>query len=244
MKEQRTHGFSAVVTVCVLSVLTIVAWLYKIGKHQELAALHAEPARVESPEPQAQLPAAPRQRTFVSAVQNGASGWEYEALMGCQLVESRANDGNTFRIRHRDKEHVFRLYFVSAPETNLSHPDRIREQTRYFNYITEEQLLETGTEAREFALKLLRERPFTVFTRWEKLLQSHRYYGMIQVELEAGERRFLSELLANRGYVSLDASGRKLPNGVSEDAYRQHLRELEVLAQRSTVGGWRGPASQ
>ena len=159
--------------------------------------------------------------------------------MGCELVESRVNDGSTFRIRHRDREYVFQLYFAEAPETSMSHPDRVREQSRHFNYITERQLLASGREAREFAQELLRKQRFTVFTRWEKVLQTPRFYGFIHLEAVPEQRRFLSELLAARGFASVNELGRKLPNGVLEGAYRAHLRLLERTARESAVGAWR-----
>jgi endonuclease YncB( thermonuclease family) len=237
--DQKPHSFSAIVTIAILGVLTVVAWLYKIGKNQEAQTLKNEVAATVPIETGA--PATPRDRQFVPTVRQEVENPNYEVLLGCELVESRANDGNTFRIRHRDNEYVFRLYFVDAPETTNNNPDRIRSQTQYFNYITEEQLTHTGIEAREFALKILRARPFTVFTQWEKLLQSHRYHGMIQVTLNDGERRFLSELLANRGYAITETVGRKLPNGVDEKVYRKHLRDLELVARKASVGAWRNP---
>ncbi|MEZ5328550.1 MAG: thermonuclease family protein [Verrucomicrobiales bacterium] len=235
--DQKPHSFSAIVTIAILGVLTVVAWLYKIGKNQEAQVLKNEVTATVPFESTA--PATPRDRQFVPAAREEIKNPNYEVLLGCELVESRANDGNTFRVRHRDNEYVFRLYFVDAPETTNSSPDRIRSQTKYFNYITEQQLLETGIEAREFALKILRTRPFTVFTQWDKLLQSHRFYGMIQVTTNEGERRFLSEFLSNRGYAAIETVGRKLPNGVEENVYRTHLRGLEEVAQKARVGAWR-----
>lgn len=233
--EQKTHGFSALVTIAVLGALTVVAWLYKVGKNEEAQVLRNEVVEKRKET------AAPRSREFRNAYKQDVEDRNYEVLMNCELVESRANDGNTFRVRHRDNEYVFRLYFVDTPETTLNNGDIIREQIRYFNYITEEQLLETGAEAREYALKILRSRPFTVFTQWEKLMHSHRYYGMIQIQAATHERRFLSELLANRGYATLDSNGRNLPNGVEQEVYRDHLRELETVARKSSVGAWRNP---
>ncbi|MGK0190572.1 MAG: endonuclease YncB(thermonuclease family) [Verrucomicrobiales bacterium] len=235
--EQRTHGFSLIVTVAVLGALTVVAWLYKVGKNEEARALRDEVAENR----QQEIPTAtePRSREFQNTNQQDIKNRNFEVLMGCELVESRANDGSTLRIRHRDNEYVFRLYFVDTPETTLNNGDIIRSQTRYFNYITEERLLETGAEAREFALKLLRSRPFAVFTQWLKPTHNHRYYGMVQIQMPNGERRFLSELLASRGYATLDSLGIKLPNGVEEEVFRNHLHGLETVARKSSVGAWR-----
>jgi len=161
-------------------------------------------------------------------------------LMGCQLVDSWGNDGSTFRVRHRGQEYVFQLYFADAPETSLTNPDRIREQSRHFNYLSEDRLLAAGREAREFVHKLLQRNGFSVFTRWEKVLQTPRFYGFVHLEATTGERRFLSELLAGRGYAAVNEHGRKLPNGTPEEDFRAHLRDLERSARLSRVGAWRG----
>src|SRR5262245_28667425 len=48
---------------------------------------------------------------------NSASN-QWEVLEGCRLVEAGARDGDSFHVRHRDREYVFRLYFADAPETD------------------------------------------------------------------------------------------------------------------------------
>ena len=158
--EQKTHSFSALVTIAILGALTVVAWLYKIGKNEEAQVLQNEVAITDRSQQPTQSPL-PSGRQFVPTVRQETANRNYEILLGCKLVESRANDGNTFRIRHRDNEYVFRLYFVDSPETTTNNTDLIQAQTRYFNYIGEEQLLETS-------------RAFTVFTQWKPVHQSHR----------------------------------------------------------------------
>ena len=42
--EQKTHSSSALVTIAILGALTVVAWLYKIGKNEEAQVLQNEVA--------------------------------------------------------------------------------------------------------------------------------------------------------------------------------------------------------
>ena len=235
--EQRTQGFSAAVTFCLIGVLVATAWLYKVGKNEERLSHQNEITN----------PATTRENSSVREIKQVSTAhepadWDYEVLLNCELVESRTNDGHTFRVLHRGKEYVFRLYFVEALESTLNNPDRIRRQTEYFNYISSEQLLKTGNEARELALKSLRDRPFTVFTQWEKALNSHRYHGFIQLTLPDQSRRFLSEILTHRGFATITAKGDKLPNGVNEEMFRDHLMRLETEAQKAKIGAWRQSA--
>ncbi|HAK06789.1 MAG TPA: hypothetical protein DCO65_05920 [Spartobacteria bacterium] len=52
--------------------------------------------------------------------QTWASEKEWVALTDCQYVDSKDNDGDSFRVHCGDKEFTARLYYVDAPETNLT----------------------------------------------------------------------------------------------------------------------------
>ena len=54
-------------------------------------------------------------------------------------------------MRVGEEEHVFRLYFVDAPESDNRFPERNAEQAAYFG-ITPEQSVEAGREAKDFVL--------------------------------------------------------------------------------------------
>src|SRR5437870_11059995 len=88
---------------------------------------------------------------------------EWTKLEHCQLVRNPGNDGDSFHVRANDKEYIFRLYLVDAPETDARIPARLIEQAKYFQ-ITVPQAIEVGEAAKEFTREKLRE-PFTVFTR-------------------------------------------------------------------------------
>ena len=52
--------------------------------------------------------------------QTWASKKEWVTLTDCQYVDSKDNDGDSFRVHCGDKEFTARLYYVDAPETNLT----------------------------------------------------------------------------------------------------------------------------
>ena len=87
---------------------------------------------------------------------------DWIVLKDCRLIANPANDGDSFDVSAGDKEYLFRLYFVDAPETDAMVPGRLVEQAKYFG-ITVPQAIEVGQAAKEFVRERL-SAPFTVFT--------------------------------------------------------------------------------
>ena len=85
-----------------------------------------------------------------------------------ELIENHNNDGDSFRVRWRDKEFTVRIYFVDAPETDLSYRSRVRDQADYFG-ITLEQAVEAGRMASDLVLTKLVEEGFTITTRRQQV---------------------------------------------------------------------------
>ena len=52
------------------------------------------------------------------------------ALENCRLILNPANDGDSFHVRVNEKDYLFRLYFVDAPETDSANPARLIEQAK------------------------------------------------------------------------------------------------------------------
>src|SRR5207253_1943717 len=100
---------------------------------------------------------------WLAIVDLGARGEDWITLENCRLVPSEANDGDSFHVRANDKEYIFRLYLVDAPETDAANPARLIEQAKYFG-ISVLQVIELGEAAKLFVEEKLAE-PFTVFTR-------------------------------------------------------------------------------
>ena len=90
----------------------------------------------------------------------------------CRLVESGANDGDSFIVRAGEREMHVRLYFVDCPESRVStdaDAKRVREQARYFGVTEMIKVLEFGREATKFMETALAKR-FTVNTAFATAL--------------------------------------------------------------------------
>jgi endonuclease YncB( thermonuclease family) len=112
----------------------------------------------------------------------GASG-DWITLENCRIVPNPANDGDSFHVRVNEKDYVFRLYFVDAPETDAANPARLIEQAKHFE-ISVPQVIEVGEIAREFTRDKLAE-PFTVVTRTANAMgrsNTERFYAFVQTK--------------------------------------------------------------
>jgi endonuclease YncB( thermonuclease family) len=162
-----------------------------------------------------------------------AKAWE--RLDGCTLVPHRWSDGDSFRVRHHGREHLFRLYYVDAPEAEHSLPERLHEQGRYFG-ITAEQAGQVGREAGAFTRTALAAKPFSIQTRWRDALgrsEQQRFYALVQ---SAGGD--LGERLVSAGLARIHGVRVPLPDGRDSRTYLRHLRNLESAARAKELGGW------
>ena len=95
---------------------------------------------------------------------------DWIVLKDCRLIPNPANDGDSFHVSAGEKEYLFRLYLVDAPETDEMTPRRLVEQAKYFD-ITVPQAIEVGRAAKDFTHEKLSQ-PFTVFTQMSDALGS------------------------------------------------------------------------
>jgi endonuclease YncB( thermonuclease family) len=170
----------------------------------------------------------------------------YEQLTGCTLVDHRHNDGDSFHVLHGEREYEFRLYFVDAPESSYktykggdNNGERIRQQGDYFGGLSRDQTTDIGAEAKKLALTVLRGRPFTVYTKREKVYGSHRLYALVAVVDAAGHDNGLGDMLVNQGLARIHTKGAALPNGTSRNKHEAKLRSVEHAARKAGVGAWR-----
>lgn len=155
------------------------------------------------------------------------------------LVESRANEADTLRIRIGNDEHIFVLYFVDALEAGMTHPQRVADQARYFGHTTEAVITSTGTEAAAYVAELLKNRPFEVLTRWERVPNTLRYYALIRFVREDGQRVYLMDLLLRKGYARLDGVDTALPGDPRDlPSYLAELMALGRKAREEKEGVW------
>jgi len=94
-----------------------------------------------------------------------ASSQEWFTLDNVEIVANPSNDADSFNVRHQGRDYVLRLYHVDAPETNLSYPDRVRQQSLHHRKSIDEAL-EIGRYATQVVAQAL-SRPFTVITRFQ-----------------------------------------------------------------------------
>lgn len=154
------------------------------------------------------------------------------------LVESRANEADTLRIRSGKEEHIFVLYFVDALEATMNHPQRVAEQGRYFNNATNKMITDTGAEAAAYVADLLKKNHFNVFTRWERVPNTVRYYAIVYVEQPGGPVR-LADLLMRKGYARVQGVTTELPGGRPDvPGYLAELQSLARKARDTKSGIW------
>lgn len=161
-------------------------------------------------------------------------GCKWVTLNGCRLVPEGHNDGDSFHVKYGQRQFIFRLYFVDAPEIDASFPDRNAEQAKHFG-VTPAQLKQAGEEARAFAAEWLKK-PFTVTTRWQNAMGRSalpRYYALIDVEGQD-----LAELLVRRGWARAKGPVAILPDGTKARDRMARLRKAEAEAREKRLGVW------
>ena len=162
------------------------------------------------------------------------AGSHWVTLKDCRYLPNPANDGDSFHVRARGKEYIFRLYFVDTPETDASLPERVAEQAKYFR-VTVPETLQIGTEAERFTRQKLAQ-PFTVRTckqdaRGRSRLQ--RYFAFVQTEsADLGE-----QLVAN-GLARVYGAASEAPEMNTPEVEWRKLKMLEQKAREQKVGGW------
>jgi DNA uptake protein ComE-like DNA-binding protein len=169
----------------------------------------------------------------VAALGVGA-GNDWVKLERCELIPNPGNDGDSFRVRANEKEYIFRLYLVDAPETDAADPARLIEQAKHFG-ISVPQVIELGEAAKLFVQEKLAE-PFAVVTHMANAMgrsKIERFYAFVQTkDGDLGE-----QLIAN-GLARIHGTSATPPGASSSAAERQRLEQLEGEAKRRKVGGW------
>lgn len=155
-------------------------------------------------------------------------------LKDCRLIPNPANDGDSFHVSAGEKEYLFRLYLVDAPETDEMTPRRLVEQAKYFN-ITVPQAIEVGRAAKDFTQEKLSQ-PFTVFTHMSDALgqsRLERFYAF--VETKGGD---LGEQLVRNGLARSYGFKTAPPGLTSSRIEIEKLQQFEDEAKRDEIGAW------
>ena len=159
---------------------------------------------------------------------------DWIVLKDCRLIANPANDADSFHVSAGDKEYLFRLYFVDAPETDAMVPGRLVEQAKYFG-ITVPQAIEVGQAAKEFVRERL-SAPFTVFTHMSGAMgqsRLERFYAFVQTkDGDLGEQLVRNGLARPYGFKSA-------PPGLQSSRIEvDKLQQLEDEAKREKIGAW------
>jgi competence protein ComEA len=161
-------------------------------------------------------------------------------LKDCRLLRNDSADADSFHVKAGGREYIFRLYFVDAPETDLSIADRVTEQAQYFG-LTPEQTITLGEYARRFTREKLAQ-PFTVRTCMQDAMgrsKMDRYYAF--VETREGD---LAELLVANGLARLHGAEAQPVGLRSPERQWDKLKRLEREAKQQKVGAWGATAGQ
>ena len=73
----------------------------------------------------------------------------------CALAPNESNDGDSFHVKYRRREYIFRLYFVDTPETDNGIDQRVAEQAKYWG-VSEKAAICLGHQAAKFSPSLLK----------------------------------------------------------------------------------------
>lgn len=169
----------------------------------------------------------------------------HDRMTGCQLVNHKNNDGDSFHIKHNGKDIEIRLYYVDTAEKYYSdryenQRERVRDQGKDFGGLSVDQVIQLGNEAKDFSLELLKGKSFTVHTMWEEVYDSGRYYAFVEVPGTNG--KYLNEILVASGLVRIHTKGvnkgQTTPDGRDHFQYRDHLIQTERAAKKAGVGAW------
>lgn len=174
---------------------------------------------------------------WANASPSEAKRWRvYE---NCTLIDNPANDADSFHVRYNRRRYIFRLYFVDAPESDNSVPDRVAEQAAYWG-ITPQDVIRLGKEAKKFTEKFL-ENGFTAYSKLADAMgrsEKERDYAVIRVG-----NKDLGEELVRNGLARIHGMGIDLPDGTSERMMWWRLKSAEREAKTNLRGAWAVAAS-
>jgi len=179
---------------------------------------------------------------LIAVVVWGASGHlrardqskDWIVLKDCRLIRNPANDGDSFHVSAGNKEYLFRLYLVDAPETHEMTPRRLVDQAKYFQ-ITVPQAIEVGRAAKDFTQEKLSQ-PFTVFTHMSDAMgrsRLERFYAFVETRQgDLGEQLVRDGLARSYGFKAA-------PPGLTSSRIEvAKLQQLEDEAKRDQIGAW------
>lgn len=157
---------------------------------------------------------------------------DWEKWEGCRLATTEYFDGDSFHVRKDGKDRIFRLYAVDTAETSDEHPDRVKEQQKYF-HASKAEIFSAAKQAEQFTGQLL-QKPFTVETCWiDAKGSSHqqRFFGKITL----ADGSDLGLRLVEAGLARSYGMREGLPS-----SYLAKIDRAEAVAKGARLGVWGG----
>jgi endonuclease YncB( thermonuclease family) len=238
-REDKSTSFTLSITLVLMAVLIIVAWVLKrnAGDHGAPAAPN-QPAAAGPAHPAAAGSAAPS----IPLGEDGQPKSDYQILADCKLEDDPANDGDTFRVLTPRGSFLFRLYWVQTVQLNGGTPEAAREAMDHFGLKTEDGLRELAAEARDFTLNTLRSVHFRIITRWEKDPADNAFQCFAYASDGAPSQSTLQNmafLLVQNGLALIRPCNRPLPEpATTAGDFQNQLSSAEAEAKRTLSGGW------
>jgi len=172
---------------------------------------------------------------------------EFKEIDNCKLLDHKWNDGDSFYVDNGKSKIHYRLYFVDTAESAYktykggdNNGDRLDEQGEYFGGLSRDYTAATGVAAKKFVLNLLSKNNFTIFTKSEPVTNrsdEQRVHAFVIVDYD-GKPTYLHELLVAKGLVRIKTRGAALPVGRDFHDQRDHIKKIEVSAQKKDIGIW------
>lgn len=169
-----------------------------------------------------------------------------QLLPNCRLLPTDWADGDSFRVQTPDgTQYTVRLYGADCPESRADDETdarRLREQRRYFGIAggspaASTELAQSFGRLATAATARALSQPFSLHTAFADARgdsKFQRIYGFITTD----RGQDLAELLIGQGLARSFGVYRETPDGTSQSAYRDSLRDLELRAAKRGVGIW------
>ncbi len=171
---------------------------------------------------------------------------DWTLYQNVSLAPHHQNDGDSFRVAiTEDSEQEFRLYFVDTPESQFkryhdgdTNGERLEKQAQYFGGIEIEECIAVGLAAKELMHELLCGQRFDVYTRYDEVFDSGRFFCHVRLSWK-GSPRWMDEILVENGMARIVTQPAELPDGTSAEKHKRHLLRLEANAKKARLGGWK-----
>lgn len=171
-----------------------------------------------------------------------------EKLSSCQMVQANWADGDSFLIQtSQGVQHTIRLYGVDCIEMEVrdaNDASRLRTQRRYFGISDAGASPQASvTIAKEYGKLAAAEtakaldRSFSVYTSFADA-RGDANFKRIYAFVTTADGEDLGEHLVRLGLARAFGVYRETPDGLHHEAYKERLRDLELVASRKGIGVW------